>query len=77
MDLNQEILSDIVIYMKYARYIPELQRRELWPEICGRYESMMVEKYPLLTGEIRENMQWVFPKKVRNKTQHLIISSVT
>lgn len=39
MELNQEILSDIVIYVKYARHIPKLQRRELWPEICGRYES--------------------------------------
>lgn len=64
MELNQEILSDIVIYMKYARYIPEHQRRELWPEICGRYEAMMTEKYPHLTSEIQENMQWVLQKKV-------------
>lgn len=64
MELNQEILSDIVIYMKYARYIPEHQRRELWPEICGRYENMMIEKYPHLTSEIRENMSWVVQKKV-------------
>ncbi len=64
MELNQEILSNIVVYMKYARYIPELQRRELWPEICARYENMMMEKYPHLTDEIHENMQWVLQKKV-------------
>jgi len=64
MELNQEILSDIVIYMKYARYIPELQRREQWPEICERYETMMVEKYPQLKEEIHENMKWVVAKKV-------------
>ena len=64
MELNQEILSDIVIYMKYARYIPEHQRRELWPEICSRYENMMIEKYPHLVTEIRENMTWVVQKKV-------------
>ncbi|HNU41490.1 MAG TPA: hypothetical protein PKH83_03295, partial [Cyclobacteriaceae bacterium] len=64
MELNQEILSDIVIYMKYARYLPELQRRELWPEICGRYEDMMVQKYPHLKEEIAENMQWVLQKKI-------------
>ena len=64
MELNQEILSDIVIHMKYARYIPELQRRELWPEICQRYESMMVEKYPHIKDEIHENMQYVLQKKV-------------
>jgi len=64
MELNQQILSDIVIYMKYARYLPELQRREVWPEICARYETMMVEKYPHLADEIHENMQWVVQKKV-------------
>lgn len=64
MELNQEILSNIVIYMKYARYIPELQRRELWPEICARYEDMMVEKYPQLKSEIQDNMQWILQKKV-------------
>lgn len=64
MELNQEILSNIIIYMKYARYIPELGRRETWPEICGRYEDMMVQKYPHLKDEIEENMQWVLAKKV-------------
>lgn len=64
MELNQEILSDIVVYMKYARYIPELERRELWPEICERYESMMKERYPQVADEISANMQWVVQKKV-------------
>ena len=64
MELNQEILSDIVIYMKYARYIPELNRRELWPEICARYEAMMTEKYPQLKDEIHTNMEFVVLKKV-------------
>jgi ribonucleoside-triphosphate reductase len=64
MELNQEILSDIVIYMKYARYIPELNRRELWPEICGRYENMMTDKYPQLKNEIHANMEFVLQKKI-------------
>jgi ribonucleoside-diphosphate reductase alpha chain len=64
MELNQEILSDIVVHMKYARYIPELQRRELWPEICERYQSMMIDKYPQMADEIRDAMQFVLQKKV-------------
>lgn len=64
MELNQEILSDIVIHMKYARYIPELQRRELWPEICARYQSMMTDKYPHIAEDVREAMQFVLQKKV-------------
>src|SRR5574337_1170378 len=64
MQLNQEILSNIVIYMKYARYLPELNRRELWSEICGRYENMMADKYPQLKEDIHANMELVLQKKV-------------
>lgn len=64
MQLNQHILSDLIIYMKYARYLPELNRRETWSEICQRYELMMAEKYPQLVNEIRDVMRWVHEKKV-------------
>lgn len=64
MELNQQILSDIIIYMKYARYVPELKRRESWSEICARYEEMMIEKYPSQTDDINQAMQWVREKKV-------------
>lgn len=64
MELNQKILSDIVVHMKYARYVPEQQRRELWSEICGRYEEMMTGKYPQLAEDIRDVMKFVLDKKV-------------
>jgi ribonucleoside-diphosphate reductase alpha chain len=64
MELNQRILSDLVIHMKYARYVPEVKRRELWPEICDRYSKMMREKYPSMENEIEENIQFVLDKKV-------------
>lgn len=64
MNLNQQILSDIVVYMKYARYLPELKRRETWAEICFRYESMMNDKYPLLKDEIHHWMDFVYQRKV-------------
>lgn len=64
MELNQKILSDIIVYMKYARYIPDLSRRESWPEICKRYEDMMFEKYPLLKDEISHWMKFVYDRKV-------------
>lgn len=64
MELNQEILSDLIVHMKYARYLPEVTRRETWPEICHRYEEMMIEKYPLLNEEIKKWMQFVYDKKV-------------
>ncbi|WP_339610294.1 hypothetical protein, partial [uncultured Planktosalinus sp.] len=62
--MNQEILSDIVVHMKYARFLPEQNRREVWQEICDRYEQMMLEKYPKLTTQIVEHMKQVRNKKV-------------
>lgn len=64
MELNQRLLSDLIIYMKYARYIPELQRRELWPEIVTRYAAMMTEKYPYIKSEIESNLKLLYEKKV-------------
>jgi ribonucleoside-diphosphate reductase alpha chain len=64
MEINQRILSDLIIYMKYARYVPELQRRELWPEICERYANMLIERYPFLADEIWEKIRFVLDKKV-------------
>lgn len=64
MQINQRILSDLVIHMKYARYLPILQRRELWSEICDRYGAMMVKRYPHLEEEINANLEFVRNKKV-------------
>jgi len=33
MEKSTQILSDITVYMKYAKYIKELGRRETWEEI--------------------------------------------
>ncbi len=33
MDVTQEILSEITTYMKYAKFRPELNRRETWEEL--------------------------------------------
>ncbi|HET6539574.1 MAG TPA: hypothetical protein VFG46_03765, partial [Chryseolinea sp.] len=64
MELNQHILSDLIIYMKYARYLPMLQRRELWPEICERYAVMLADRYPTLADDIRTQLHFVLSKKV-------------
>lgn len=64
MNKEQAILSDVTIFGKYSKYIPKLQRRESWTEICNRYEDMMLEKYPKLTQDIVSNMQLVRDKKI-------------
>lgn len=64
MHKTQEVLSDIVIYNKYAKYISNLKRRETWSDIVYRYLNMMVDKYPILNKEIWENGQFLLDKKV-------------
>ena len=64
MDISSSILSDITIHMKYAKYIPELKRRETWEEIVTRNKKMHQKKYPMLKDEIEEVYKYVYDKKV-------------
>lgn len=64
MDISQKILSELTVYMKYAKYVPELNRRETWDELVTRNMNMHIKKYPALEAEIRENYKYVYDKKV-------------
>jgi ribonucleoside-triphosphate reductase (thioredoxin) len=64
MDTATKIMSDVVIYMKYAKYIPELNRRESWEELVTRNKLMHIKKYPQLNEEIEEVYKFVYDKKV-------------
>jgi len=64
MELNNQILSEITVYMKYARYIPELNRRETWDELVTRNKNMHIKKYPSLKEEIEDVYRFVYDKKV-------------
>ena len=61
---SKDILSDITVHMKYAKYIPELNRRETWEELVTRNMDMHIKKYPKLEDEIRSNYKFVYDKKV-------------
>jgi ribonucleoside-diphosphate reductase alpha chain len=64
MDISNRILSEITVYMKYARYIPELNRRETWNELVTRNKEMHQKKYPQLHDEIENVYKFVYDKKV-------------
>lgn len=64
MDLSRKILSDIIVHSKYAKYIPELERRETWEEIVTRNKEMHIEKFPELKDRIESAYRWVYDKKV-------------
>ena len=64
MDVSQQILSDITVHMKYAKYAPDVQRRETWEELVTRNMEMHIKKYPMLKDEIINNYQYVYDRKV-------------
>lgn len=64
MDKTQEVLSEIVVYNKYAKYLPSESRRETWEEITNRYLNTMIKKFPKLKSEILEKGKLIHSKKL-------------
>lgn len=64
MDVSTSILSDITVHMKYAKYLPEKQRRETWEELVTRNKEMHQRKYPQIKDEIENAYKLVYDKKV-------------
>ena len=65
MDVSQQILSEITTFNKYAKFVPEISRRETWTELGERNMAMHIRKYPQLKEEIkRVYRDFVFTKKV-------------
>ena len=63
MDISQHILSDITVHMKYARFLPELERRESWEELVERNKNMHIKKFPELQDEIESAYQRVYDRQ--------------
>ncbi len=65
LSIENEILSEITVHMKYARYLPEQKRRETWTELVTRNMEMHINKFPSLAEEIKQIYKdFVFTKKV-------------
>ena len=64
MDISTKILSEITVYMKYAKFLPNNNRRETWQELVDRNRAMHLKKYPDLKDEIMKAYKLVKSKKV-------------
>lgn len=64
MNIEQQILSEITIYSKYSKYLPEKQRRETWDELVTRNKEMHLKKFPQLKDEIENAYKFVFNKEI-------------
>ena len=64
-EAGKKLLSDVVTFTKYSRYLPEENRRETWPELVERNARMLVEKYASLEDEINQVYKdFVLTKKI-------------
>ena len=75
MELQQEILSDITVHMKYAKWKEAEQRKETWEEICQRNRQMhldsirkrdltLLEKQTIYEKIHETYYNYVIPKKI-------------
>lgn len=64
METSKKVLSNIITYMKYAKYLKDKNRRENWEELVFRNKEMHKRKYPHLENEIDEAYNLVLDKKI-------------
>lgn len=58
MNVSNKLLSDIVVFRTYAKYMPDLQRRETLDEAIDRSMTMHIDRFPKLADDIR----WAYGK---------------
>lgn len=59
-----DLLSQIVTFRTYSKYLPHLQRRESFQETINRCMHMHLDRYPKLSKDILKAFQKVHEKKV-------------
>ena len=64
MEKNLAILSDLIHHMKYAKYLPEKNRRETYKETVDRNKNMHMDRFPELKKGIEDIYKDVYDKKV-------------
>lgn len=63
IEKDKQALSDITVFNKYAKFLPDKNRRENWNEIVQRNADMHKTKYPILAEEIQD----VYDKFIKTK----------
>ena len=64
MEISSQILSDITVHMKYAKYRDDLFRRETFSEIVDRNKAMHIKKFPVWEEQIEHAYSFVYDRKV-------------
>lgn len=64
MTPSNKLLSDLVTVRTYSKYLPELQRREIFEETINRCMTMHLDRFPKLSKEIVKAFSLVHQFKV-------------
>ena len=68
MERDKEILSEITVWMKYAKYLPKKERRETWKELVSRNREMHLKTFEHLGKDFRKEImkayKLVYGKKI-------------
>jgi ribonucleoside-diphosphate reductase alpha chain len=64
MTPSNKILSDLVSFRTYSKYIPHLERREVLPETINRVMTMHLDKFPKLSKPIMKAFKKVHDLEV-------------
>ena len=64
IDRGLEALGDFSILTKYAKWIPELNRRETWNEVCIRNMEMHLEKFADYGEDFLNEIKMIYTKFV-------------
>lgn len=64
MKNSTEVLSAVTSYMKYARFMPDAGRREVWEETITRNKALHLKKWPHLKDEIETAYRFVYDKNI-------------
>ena len=75
MSLSKDILSDITVHMKYAKYLDDENRRETWEELVTRNMNMHRKKYPELERQIVKNNKIQIKSSIANSCSLLYSAS--
>ena len=63
MEVSSSILSDLTVYMKYAKFNPAVNRRETWQELVDRNKAMHLKRFPKLSEDIENAYKFVYDRK--------------
>ena len=64
MQLGKKLISELIVWDKYAKYSQEKKRRETYNELCDRVEDMFLNQAPAAAKEVKWAMSFMRNREV-------------